>query len=153
MTVEIWEKLIPGDVWLIATNDRGQERTVRVTGAGARVRVTVADRELLEMTRASNNPFSNGAMRRIEPPDERTEGIYSDMDMEALLHSDLSEFMRTATKMSELNARRLLKLATEDQTVQVGHVNWLKDMVVTRWVKQGAMPSYSDPALKRRASS
>lgn len=145
---EIWESTVPGRVSLAVDNGRGGTKGITVKGQGQLLRLTSMDRELAEevVRDPANNPFRNGALVRV---DNRKAGHkpsndeLSDSDLADMFALDQDDFIAIVPTLSELNVRRLNKMAPE-VNARHNQVEYLREYVAENYAIGGTVPSYDE---------
>lgn len=143
---EIWESTIPGRVSLMIENSRGQQQTVSVVGKGKRLRLTQLDRELAEevIRTPDNNPFRNGMLVRVDGKGhDPSSDELADDELQAIFELDQDDFRATVTALGQVNVRRLKAMVAEVDASK-SEIEFLDELISTRWPIGGSMPSYDE---------
>ncbi len=152
-TREIWELTIPGRVTLTVTNHQGRPQDITAVGKGSRLRLTTYDRELIEegVRLREHNPFRNGMMVRIDKADDHEPSVeeLSDQEMKAIFDLDQEDFRATVSALGEVNIRRL-KAMVGDVDASKSEIEFLDELIATRFPIGGSMPSYEEMQPKSR---
>lgn len=145
---EIWELTVPGRIHIEVTNHRGRPQDLSVKGVGSRLRLTTTDREIAQerIRERSNDPFTNGWLRRIDSgarSDERAHDELSDADLTEIFTLTGGEFEDIVRELSEVNIRRMNAMAqavdaTASQTL------FLKQIIEERYPIGGDTPTYRE---------
>lgn len=141
---EIWETTTPGKVWILVTDDRGKEKSIKVGGAsGQRLRVKSLDREINQdaILGDESDPFTNGLLRRIDADQQLDPATQSDqvLDTEQLMEIFAltgAEFNDAVSKLNELNTRRLAEMA-EAVDATASQIAFLRETVATNFRQEG----------------
>lgn len=131
---EIWETTTPGKVWVLLTDDRGKEKSVRVGGAvGQRLRIKSLDREINQdaILEDTSDPFTNGLLRRVDAdqnadPQTKSDQVLTTEDLMEFFKSTGNAFQAKVKKLNELNFRRLREMA-EAADASASQISFLAD--------------------------
>jgi len=144
---EIWESTIPGRVSLTIENSQGRPQTISIVGKGSRLRISQDDRELAEeaVRMVDNNPFRNGMLVRVDKsgnhlpsPEE-----LSDDDLKAIFDLEQADFRATVDQLGQVNVRRLKAMVVEVDASK-SEIEYLDEVIQTRWPIGGSMPTYDE---------
>lgn len=147
---EIWETTTPGKVWVLTTDDRGKEKSVRVGGAvGQRLRIKSLDREINQdaILEDGSDPFTNGLLRRIDAdqqqdPQTATEHVVTTEQLLEIFKSSGNAFQAKVKKLNELNFRRLREMA-EAADATASQIAFLAEHAAN-FRKEGDTPTYRE---------
>lgn len=145
-TREIWESTIPGRVSMVVENSAGRQQTISVIGKGNRLRLSKLDRELAEegIRRPDNNPFRNGMLVRVDGKEhDPSMDELSDDDLKAIFDLDQNDFQATVYELGQVNVRRLKAMVAEVDASK-SEIDYLDQLIATRWPIGGSMPSYDE---------
>lgn len=148
---EIWETTTPGKVWVLVTDDRGKEKSVRVGGApGQRLRIKSLDREINQdaILGDESDPFTNGLLKRIDADQQQDPQTASDqvIDTEALMDffkSSGAAFQNKVRKLNELNFRRLYEMA-EAADASASQIAFLREHLAATFRLEGDTPTWRE---------
>lgn len=126
---EIWELTVPGRVSVEVLNSQNRPQTLTALGKGQRLRVTTAERALIEeaVRDEQNNPFRNGMLVRVGRKDQSdaSDDELGDDDLAGLFGLKGKDFEDAVGALSEVNVRRLKVLTVEKDAArsQVEHID------------------------------
>lgn len=147
---EIWETTTAGKVWVLSTDERGKEKSVRVGGAiGQRLRVKSLDREINQdaILEDGSDPFTNGLLKRVDADQQLDPQTQSDqvLDTEQLLDifkSTGNAYQSKVRKLNELNVRRLSEMA-EAADASASQISFLREHVA-QYRQEGDTPTWRE---------
>lgn len=145
-TLETWENVTLGVVWVMGSDHRGAERTVRIDG-GARVKLKTEDREGTEVSKPGNNPFQNGRLRRVDEgadPSQRAAATTDDELREVATTDDLYFLREWLTTETELNARRLAAIVKSEKLGSYAASDMIRTIVTERFPHLDYTPEHHE---------
>lgn len=134
-TLETWENVTTGTVWVMGSDHRGAERAVKIKG-GARVQIKADDREGTQVSRPGKNPFENGRLRRIDPgadPSQMSVATTDDELREVAVGDDLYFLREWLTTETELNVRRLAAIVKKEKIGSYASSSMIEEIVRERF--------------------